>query len=190
MKNVARLVILSLFTVVACTPPESKVDNLEVAKRYYEALDNADITAMGSLLTDSLVTKETEYNYVQTFTKQQYIEWLKWDAVFEPTYEVLEINKENEAIKARISKTDKRIEFLHSEPIITDQILRIEQGKIISVETVKYVEFNDSLFVANRTLLLNWVSENHPDLGAFINDQTEAGGRRYLKALELFEAAQ
>jgi len=34
---------------------------------------------------------------------------------------------------------------------------------------------------------LSWVSENHPELNGFINDQTEAGGKKFLKALELYE---
>ena len=134
------------------------------------------------------MTSETEYDYEYTFSKEAYVEWLKWDAVFEPTYKILEIGQENGAIKATTSKTDKRILFLNEEPIVTEQVLRFEKDKIISIETTKYVIFNDSLFVANRAQFLNWIDENHPELGAFINDQTEAGGITYLKAIELYEA--
>ena len=70
---------------------------------------------------------------------------------------------------------------------MTDQVIRFDKDKITSIETTKYVIFNDSLFVANREKLLNWVDENHPELGGFINDQTKTGGMKYLKAIELYE---
>jgi hypothetical protein len=160
---------------------------LKIAKNYYEVLDKSNVSGIETLLTDSLLTKETEYGYEQTFSKKEYVEWLKWDSVFEPTYKILEIRQENGTVKAKISKTDKRIFFLHKEPIVTDQVIRFDKDKITSIETTKYVIFNDSLFVANRENLLNWVDENHPEIGGFINDQTKTGGMKYLKVLELYE---
>ena len=87
---------------------------------HYEVLDKSNISGIETLITDSLSTEETEYNYVQTFSKKDYVEWLKWDSVFEPTYKILEIKQKNGTVKAKISKTDKRIIFLHQEPIVTD----------------------------------------------------------------------
>ncbi|MBL7471211.1 hypothetical protein [Robertkochia sediminum] len=155
--------------------------------KYYEVLDQSDISGIETLLTDSLLTKETEYDYEQTFSKEEYMEWLKWDSVFEPTYKILEIAQVNGTVTAKISKTDRRISFLHNEPIVTDQVIRFDKDKIISIETTKYVIFNDSTFVKNRDKLLNWIDENHPELNGFIYDQTKTGGLKYLKAIELFE---
>jgi hypothetical protein len=138
------------------------------------------------LLAKSLLTKETQYEYEQTFTKSEYLEWLKWDSVFDPTYEILEMEQEDEYVKASISKIDKRISFLHQQPIVTSQVIRFDRDKIVSVETTEYVIFNDSIFVKNRDSLLSWIDENHPELNGFINDQTAPGGRQYLKAIELY----
>ena len=160
---------------------------MEFAKNYYEVLDKSNVSGIETLLTDSLLTKETEYDYEQTFSKKEYVEWLKWDSVFEPSYKILEIGQENGTVKAKISKTDKRISFLHKDSIVTVQVIRFDKDKITSIETTKYVIFNDSLFVANREKLLNWVDENHPELGGFINDQTKAGAMKYLKAIELYK---
>jgi len=185
-KSIILLLLLTI-GIISCKNPEKESDKLEIAKNYYEVLDKSNVSGIETLFTDSLLTKETEYDYEQTFSIKEYVEWLKWDSVFEPTYKILEIGQENGTVKAKISKTGKRISFLHREPIVTDQVIRFDKDKIISIETIKYVIFNDSLFVANREKLLNWVDENHPELGGFINDQTKSGGIKYLKAIELYE---
>jgi len=183
------IVLLLLLTIgfISCKNSEKEIDKLEIAKKYYEILDKSNVSEITTLLTDSLLTKETEYDYEQTFSKKEYIEWLKWDSVFDPTYKILEIEQENGIVKVKISKTDKRISFLHKEPIITNQVIRFDNNKITSIETTKYVIFNDSTFVKNRNGLLNWIDKNHPELNGFIHDQTMTGGMNYLKAIELYE---
>ena len=183
-----KTIILSLLVlsgVISCKTSEKEIEKLEIAKKYYTALDSSDSSAITLLLTDSLVTKEAEYE--QTFFMKDYVEWLKWDAVFDPKYEILQIEQEDEIVKAKISKIDKRISFLHQEPIVTNQIIRFDHDRITSIETTEYVTFNDSTFVKNRDGLVNWIKENHPELNGFIHDQTETGGLKYLKAIELYK---
>ncbi|MEG3658987.1 hypothetical protein V5097_16365 [Arenibacter palladensis] len=187
MNKTVILTLLLLIGFICCKNSGKEFDKLKIAEKYYRALNNSDNTEIGLLLTDSLVTKETEYNYEQTFSLEEYMEWLKWDAVFDPTYEILQIEQEDEIVKALISKIDKRISFLHQEPIVTTQVIRFDNDKIISIETTEYVIFNDSIFVKNREGLLNWIDENHPELNGFIHDQTETGGLKYLKAIELYK---
>tara|TARA_R110002167_G_C12410901_1_gene627904 strand:- start:185 stop:532 length:348 start_codon:yes stop_codon:yes gene_type:complete len=115
---------------------------------------------------------------------------LKWDSIFDPTYKILQIEQEDEIVKAKISKIDKRISFLHQEPIVTNQIIRFDNDKIIGLETTVYVIFNDSIFVKNRDRLVNWIEENHPELNGFLYDQTKTGGLKYLKAIELYKNNQ
>lgn len=186
MKKIFRVGVLLVIVVTSCkqTP---KTTQLEIAEEYYRVLDASDETGLPSLLADKILTKETEYNYEYTYAKADYIQWLKWDSAFEPTYEVLDMVEENDMVKVRVSKSDKRIAFLHKEPIITNQILRFENDKIASIETIKYVNFNDSLFVKNRDELVNWIDQYHPELNGFINDQTEVGGQKYLRAMDYFE---
>ena len=173
--------------IISCKNSDKEIDKLEIAKNYYDILDKSNSSGIKSLLTDSLLTKETEYDYEQTFSKKEYVEWIKWDSVFQPTYKILEIGQENGTVKAKISKTDIRISFLHKEPIVTDQVIRFDKDKITSIETIKYVIFNDSVFVKNRDGLVNWIDKNHPELNGFIYDQTKTGGMKYLKAIELYE---
>lgn len=190
MNKIVLLLLLFVIGFTSCKNSEKEINELEVAKKYYEALDSSDSSKMASLLTDSLLTKETEYDYEQTFTKNEYVEWLKWDAVFEPSYEVLHMEQENKVVKAKISKVDKRIFFLHEGPIVTNQVIRFDVDKIISVETTKYEVFNDSIFTKNRGNLLSWVDENHPDLNGFIHDQTEAGAQKYMEVIRLYQSRE
>ena len=186
-------VILSLLLIVgflSCKNSGKEIDKLGIARKYYKALDSSNQSEMALLLADSLVTKETEYNYEQTFTLNEYVEWLKWDSIFDPTYKILQIEQEDEIVKAKISKIDKRISFLHQEPIVTNQIIRFDNDKIIGLETTVYVIFNDSIFVKNRDRLINWIEENHPELNGFLYDQTKTGGLKYLKAIELYKNNQ
>lgn len=185
-----RIVILSLLLTIgfiSCKTSEREINRLEIAKNYYKALNSSDNLKMALLLTDSLVTKETEYNYVQTFSVEEFMEWLNWDAVFSPTYEILQMELKDTIVKAKISKIDKRISFLHQVPIVTNQVIRFDNDKIISIETTEYIVFNDSTFVKNRDNIVSWIDENHPELNGFLHDQTEAGGLKYLKAIELYK---
>lgn len=185
-KTIAFLLLMTI-SLFSCKHRAQETAPLELAKKYYEVLDQSAISEIGALLTDSLLTRETEYDYEQTFSKAGYIEWLQWDAVFEPTYKVLHIEHKNDVVNARISKTDKRIDFLHKEPIITDQVIRIENGHIISVETTKYVVFNDATFINTREKLVAWIADNHPKLNGFLYPQDEATGRNYLEAIERYK---
>ncbi|PXX26502.1 hypothetical protein [Arenibacter sp. ARW7G5Y1] len=185
-----RTVILSLLLIIgfiSCKTSEREINRLEIAKNYYKALNSSDNLKMALLLTDSLVTKETEYNYEQTFSVEEFMEWLKWDAVFSPTYEILQMEQKDTIVKAKISKIDKRISFLHLVPIVTNQVIRFDNDKIISIETTEYIVFNDSTFVKNRDNIVSWIDENHPELNGFLHDQTETGGLKYLKAIELYK---
>lgn len=187
MKKISALLLCLLLGIFSCKKTNQNIDTLEIAKQYYEVLDKSDISGIDALLTDSLLTIETEYDYEQTFSKAEYVEWLKWDAVFNPTYKILDIQQDNETVKAKISKTDQRIAFLHQEPIVTEQVIRFKKNRISSIETTKYVVFNDSIFVKNRDTLLNWIDKNHPELNGFIYDQTKSGGMKYLEAIALYE---
>lgn len=185
-KTIVFLLLLTI-GIVSYKNSEKEIYKLEIEQKYYEVLGNSNVSGIATLLSDSLLTKETEFNYEQVFSLKEYVEWLKWDSIFDPKYEILKIEQENGIVKTRISKTDKRISFLHKEPIVTNQTILFDNDKITSIETTKYVIFNDSIFIKNRDGLVNWIEKNHSELNGFIYDQTETGGMKYLKATELYE---
>lgn len=182
--------IISLFLIltlgcISCKTSEKEIDTLEIAKKYYQFLDNSDASAMVTLLGDSIVIRETDDDYQEVFSKKRYGEWVKWDSVFEPTYDILEMMHENGMVKTKISKTDKRIHFLHEAPIVSFEVIHFDKNKIIRVAKT-YEAFNASTFLKNRGELLNWVEEYRPELNGYLHDQTLSGGLNYLKAIELY----
>ena len=185
MNKTIVLILLLTIGFISCKNSEKEIDELGIAKKYYEILDKSNVSEIETLLTDSLWTKETEYE--QKFSKKEYVEWLKWDSVFEPTYEILRIKQENKIVKAKISKMDKRILFLHEEPMVWNEIIRFDNNKIVKVERIKYEVFNVDRFLNNRDELVKWIDQNHPELNGFIHDQTANGGMKYLKVIELYK---
>ena len=86
-----------------------KFDKLEIAKKFYVAIDNSNSAEITELITESFTTNDDGFE--QKYNGNEYVEWVKWDSVFQPTYEILKIKEENGIVRAEISKTDKRISF-------------------------------------------------------------------------------
>lgn len=189
-----KIIILSLLLTIgfaSCKNSEKEknkeTSKLEIAKQYYKALDQSDGSGMRILLGDSIVIRENADNYEERFSQKGYMVWLEWDSVFDPTYEILQIEQEGEIVKAKISKIDKRILFLHEEPMVWNEIVRFDNNKIIKVERIEYEVFNVEKFLKNRDGLVSWIDENHPELSGFLFPQTKSTGIKYLKAIELYK---
>lgn len=180
--------MIAFFGLLSCKNAEETDEKLKITQQYFDALDQSDASQIQELIADSLLTIVPKYNYQLKFSKTDYLEnWLKWDAKFEPTYEILEMNLENESVKAKVVKTDKRILFLMQKPFETMETLHFENNKIVAVST-EYLNFDTETWEKNKTELLNWSAKNHPELklNQFINIQTEAGGENFRKALESY----
>ncbi|MDO6597784.1 hypothetical protein Q4512_12740 [Oceanihabitans sp. 2_MG-2023] len=182
-----KTIILLLFLIigfVSCKNSKKQIDNIEIAKQYFKVLDDSHYSNVSNWFPDSLTTIEGKHK--KAYSKSDYIEFLKWDSVFEPSYKILAIEQKNGLVKAKISKMDKRISFLHEEPFITNEIIEINNTKIIRVET-EYVNFNEATWGRNKNRLLTWIDKNHPELNGFIYDQTESGGIKFLQAIEMYK---
>lgn len=182
-KNTVWLLLLTI-GIFSCKNFEKQFDKLEIAKNYYAAIDNSNPLKITELITERFTTIDDGFE--QEYSGNDYTEWVKWDSVFQPTYEILKIEKENGIVKAKISKMDKRISFLHHKPIITNEIVQFEGNKIKGINRTS-ASFNVEKFVKNRDELVNWIADNHPELNGFLNDQTKRGGLNYLKAIELYK---
>ena len=187
MKHILILGLSVILAMVSCKSSEKEIDTLSMAREYYAFLDSSEGSKMAALLGDRIVIRESQDNYEEDFSRKEYLEWLEWDSVFEPTYKVLEIERNNGSVRARISKLDKRIFFLQGEPMVWNEIIRFDNEKIARVERIEYEVFNVEKFLKNRDGLVNWIAENHPELNGFLYDQTAAGGMAYLKAIELYK---
>lgn len=176
--------LLITIGIISCKNSEKEFDNLKIAEKFYSEINNSNHSEIVELINNNFTTNDDGFE--QKYSGNEYTEWVKWDSVFEPTYEILKIEEENGTVKATISKKDKRITFLHHEPIITKETIQFENGKIKNIDRVS-ASFNVEGFVKNRDELVGWITENHPELNGFLHDQTKNGGMNYLKAIELYK---
>ena len=184
MNKTTVLLLLLTIGIISCKSSKKEFDKLEIAKEFYIAIDNSNPLKTTERITERFTTIDDGFE--QIYNRNEFAEWVKWDSVFQPTYEILKIEQENGIVKAKISKTDKRISFLHHKPIITDEIIQFEGNKIKAINRTSY-SFNVEEFVNNRDEFVSWIAENQPELNGFLNDQTKSGGMNYLKAIELYK---
>lgn len=177
-KAIGTILVLLLFA--ACTPSS---DLSQITKDFYAAMEVHDHTKIISFYSDSVRIIGKDYRSL--YTKEAYKDWLEWDEVFAPTYEILSLTERNNFVEAQIRKSDPRILFLNGEPYVTTERLNFENGKLQSIEIIEE-KYNQAHWVENRQLLVKWIAENHPELDGFIFDQTKEGGLRYKEALELY----
>lgn len=178
------LFLLLIIGFISCKNSENKINRIDISKQYFKALSSSNYSKVSNWFADSLTIIEGEHK--QIYSKSDYLKLLKWDSVFNPSYEILKIEQKNGIVKAKVSKMGKRISFLHEEPFITNQTIKFLNEKIISLET-EYVNFNEVTWERNKNELLSWIDENHPELNGFIYDQTESGGIKFLKVIELYK---
>ena len=76
MNKIAVFLLLLTIGFLSCKNSEKEIDKLGIAKEYYEILDKSNSSGIETILTDSLLTKETEYEYEQTFSIKEYLEWI------------------------------------------------------------------------------------------------------------------
>lgn len=162
-----------------------KTKKEQLARDYYKALDKSDFARIAELQFDSIRVKEGPFT--STYSVKDYTNWLQWDSVFQPTYEILDINTNGERVELTVSKVCKRIEFLNGGPMISEEVMQFKEGKIYEIAIKDFTSFNGERWNTEREKLVNWVKENHPELDGFINDQTLQGGLDYIKALNLYE---
>jgi hypothetical protein len=183
MNKTTAFLLLITIGFFSCKNSEKDFDKLEIARKFYVSIDNSNPSETTELITERFTTIDDGFQ--QLYSRNEYAEWVKWDSVFQPTYDILKIETKNGIVKAKISKTDKRISFLHHAPIVTNEIIEFEGNKIKKIKRTSDL-FNVEEFVKNRNELVNWIAENQPELSGFLNDQTKSGGLNYLRAIELY----
>ncbi|MDT0606842.1 hypothetical protein [Croceitalea rosinachiae] len=182
-----RYLLLAIIIIffIACKPSSTSKKE-QLARNYYQALDQSNFARIAELQFDSIRVKEGSYTSV--YSVEDYVNWLKWDSVFQPTYEVLDITSDEEKVELTISKVCKRIQFLNGGPMISKEVMQFKEGKIYTLEIKDFTSYNGERWNAEREKLVNWIKANHPELEGFIYDQTLQGGINYLKALDLYQS--
>lgn len=169
-----------LLTLGACQSFQKE----QLARDYYQALDESDFERIAQLQFDSI--RVSEGPFTTTYSVEDYVTWLQWDSVFQPTYEVLDAQVVDDAVELTVSKVCQRIQFLNDGPMVSKERMQFKDGKIYELQIQEFTSFNGERWNSQREKLVNWVKANHPELDGFINDQTLQGGLNYLKAIDLY----
>jgi hypothetical protein len=180
-KLVFPLFFLATLILQSC----SHDSNTKLVREYYACLnDHKPERALNFLSEDIIVS---EFDFSQVRNRDQWQVQFAWDKTFLPAYEILEIHAVNDQVEAIVSKSDKRIRYLHDSPVVYKVKFAFSGSKIKSEHLYDYLEFNLDRWQTRRDSLVSWIEKNHPELSGFIHDQTTTGAEKYLKAIELYE---
>ena len=182
-------ICISLIIIaISCRSKNEQIDRIKIAEKYIHALNASDYHQLAGLFKDSI--RFNEMDYIRTFAKEDYHTLFQWDSIFNPTYKILEVREEGDALHLKISKECDRILFLLEEPFITREIMTITENKIQRIDIIEYVDFNDAVWSDNRKDLVSWIDQHNPELNGFIYDQTKEGALKFQKAMELYKNRQ
>jgi len=157
----------------------------EIVTEYYDAFNSSDFNRIAAVIADSITIIDGEY--VIPYSVESFHKQFKWDSIFQPTYDIVELEDQKSQIIATVASSSKRYKFLENDPLICSFRISFDANKITMIEALEYTDADWNLWQANRDSLVNWTSRNHPELDGFIHDLTMDGAKNYLKAIDLYE---
>lgn len=178
-----KYLILFLFTLTGCE--NKSLTRSELVTEYYSAFNSSDFDRITTVISDSITIEEGEY--VTPYSNQSFYEQFKWDSIFQPTYEIVELEDQNDQVIVTVASSSKRYEFLQNDPLTCRFIISFQSNKITKLESLECLDANWIAWQTERDSLVNWTSRHYPELDGFIHDLTMNGAINYLKAIELYE---
>lgn len=182
MKKYLFLSLLLAF-LSGCT--DKKLSHAEVVTNYYEAFNASDYQQVKQCITDSITIVEGEY--VMPYSRDSFHEQFKWDSIFQPTYEIIELQEQDNQIIATVASSSKRYAFLKNDPLTCQFQISFHSDKITRLVALDCPGADWSVWQTERDSLVSWIGANHPELDGFIHDLSMKGARNYLKAIELYQ---
>ena len=165
-------VILLLWAcLAACT--DNRRTHQELVTEYYSAFNAADFERLSTLIADSITIIEGEF--VSPYDVESFYEQFKWDSVFQPTYEIVDLVEQGDQIIATVSSSSVRYKFLKNDPLTTVYKISFKADDITKLEVIDYVEPDWNTWQQERDTLVKWIQENHPELDGFIYDLSMEG---------------
>ncbi|MBN2396247.1 MAG: hypothetical protein JXC36_07285 [Candidatus Atribacteria bacterium] len=186
VKKYAWILIIGLIVIfISCHPRQINLTNEQIVANYYKGLNDGDFSLIINLVSDSIQTTEKEY--IITRSRKELYQQFKWDSVFNPKYELIDLKADSNSIEATVSKTCKRIEFLQDTSLIIKVMIDLKNGQMTKIQIIDYVYINFAKWQPRRDSLVVWIDKKHPELSGFLNDFTIKGAENYLKAIEFYK---
>ena len=177
-------ILLFLITLlIGCE--RKRVTPSELVIEYYDAFNSSDFNRITNVIADSIIIIEGEY--VVPYSQESFYEQFKWDSIFHSTYEIVELEEQDNKIVVTVASSSNRYKFLRNDPLTCKFRISFDSGEITKLESLDCQGADWNIWQAERDSLVNWTLRNHPELDGFIHDLTMQGAINYLKAIELYE---
>ncbi|MBN1953363.1 MAG: hypothetical protein JW801_19315 [Bacteroidales bacterium] len=190
MKKLITYTLLTIALIWSCNsgsdkPKASEPLTDKIIGTYFNGLNESNFKKIASCISDSLLTMEG--GFVLTKSSKDYYIHFQWDSVFSPTYQLLNSEKiSDSSIVVTISKICDRIRYLHDTATVYKAKIDLTANRITKINNLELVVFDTLKWGTRRDALVAWIRTNHPELDGFIMDQTPAGAKHYLQAIELY----
>lgn len=185
MKYIFSILFLTIL-ITACN--NQKLTHQETVFKYYDAKDALIFSEVEKYIHDTITIKEGDY--VMPYTRSTFYEVFKWDSIFQPSYEVVEIEEKKNHVFVSVALSSIRNEFLKNKSMTCQYKLSFILGKISKIESLECVGADWNKWQTERDSLVNWISKTHPELDGFIHNMTMQGAQDYLKAIELYKTGK
>ncbi len=175
-------ILFTLFFVIGCK--DQKLTPQNIVNQYYSARNIGNYKLLKNTIADSITV--TAGDFVMPYNRTSFYEQFKWDSIFKPSYDIIELKEQNNQIIAVVSINSMKHEFLKNSFMTCEYKISFTNDKISKIEELACPEADWKIWETNVSILVNWIHENHPELDGFIQDLTMQGAKDYMKAIELY----
>lgn len=182
--NILRIILGLIFMLISCDSIQKKLTYEQMVENYFFGLNTGDFNLFSNCISDSVLT--TEMECVLTQNRNQFYQQFQWDSVFRPKYKLTDLRRNDDSVKAIVSKKCKRIEFLQDSALTYKILIVFKEKQIKSIQITEYVFMDFAKWQPRRDTLLAWIDKKHPELSGFSNDLTLKGAQNYMKAIDLY----
>lgn len=178
------LLFTTLLCLISCRASEKPISHKRILEQYISALNESNFERVSGCVSDSLRVEELDF--LLSDNMEDFYRMFQWDSVFNPHFELIDMQENDQGLQITVSKRCRRIQYLLDTALITRGRLEIAEGKIIQFQTYDFLNMDFSKWESRRDTLVAWIGVNHPELNGFQFDQSIRGGQNYLKAIDLY----
>ncbi len=180
------LVLFLLYFLVGCA--EEKLTHQQSVTTYFNARDTGNYHELKTVVADSITIVAGDF--VMPYAPDTFYEQFKWDSVFQPSYEIVDLVEIDDEIVATVTLNSIRNAFLKNAGMTCRYKISFAYRKISKIEELECKGADWNIWQKERDSLVNWIKKKHPELDGFIHNMTMSGALNYLKAIELYKKAK
>ncbi len=126
--------------ILSCNPASVDKSHQDIVIEYIKGKNTSEFSDISAYLHDSIVKLEGDIIISKSKAELQTI--FQWDSVFSPKYAILDIEENDGAVLAIISKECQRIRFLHDSAIVYKNLYEFKDEQISKISSVENLVFD------------------------------------------------